>query len=229
MKVLITGATRGIGLATSKYFYEKSHEVIGIATQKTCATYLHSYISANFNNKEDVDRVCNLICNYEIDVLINNAGINIVNSFLQISHDEWIKQHSVNVYAPFRLSQAVLPNMIKKRKGSIINIASVWSHKSKIGRASYSANKCALEGMTRSMAAEFAEHGINVNCISPGFIDTDLTRKNLNQKQINTIIKTIPAKRLGAPEEIADMIYKIVGSPYINGQNIFIDGGFTRV
>jgi 3-oxoacyl-[acyl-carrier protein] reductase len=109
-----------------------------------------------------------------------------------------------------------------------VNIASVWSKISKSGRAAYSANKFALEGMTKSLAAEFGSHNIRINCVSPGFIDTDLTRKNLGEAGIKKILERVPINRLGHPADISEYVYWLcTQNSYITGQNIVIDGGFT--
>jgi len=231
MRVLVTGATRGIGQAIAQYFDEYNHYVIGTGTMPTTfiptQPYLDEYYQADFTDEADVDWLAHQILNLDIDVLINNAGINHIRNFQNITRKDWMEQHSVNVYAPFRLSQAVLPGMMERGSGHIVNIASVWSRISKTGRAAYSANKFALEGMTKAMAAEFGVHGICVNCISPGFVDTDLTRQNLGEVGIEKILERVPMRRLANPREIANAVYNLVHSQYITGQNIVIDGGFT--
>lgn len=231
MKVLVTGATRGIGQAIAQYFHEYNHYVVGTGTMPASfiplQPYLDEYYQADFHDEHDIDLLVRDIKDLEIDVLINNAGINIVKNFESISSKDWMAQHQVNVYAPFRLCQAVLPGMVERGQGHIINIGSVWSRISKTGRAAYSANKFALEGMTKALAAEFSQHGVCINCVSPGFVDTDLTRQNLGEAGIKKIMERVPMGRLASPREIANNVYNLVHSRYITGQNIVIDGGFT--
>jgi NAD(P)-dependent dehydrogenase (short-subunit alcohol dehydrogenase family) len=228
MKVLVTGATRGIGKSIAGLFHLRGHKVIGTGTPGTVKpNYLDYYLEADFTKKDQVESLASIISDLQIDVLVNNAGINRIKPFLEITPDDWNDQHMVNVYAPYRLCQAVLPHMIENG-GHIVNIASVWSKISKSGRAAYSANKFALEGMTKSLAAEFGCHNIRINCVSPGFIDTDLTRENLGETGIKKILERVPINRLGNPADISEYVYWLcIQNNYITGQNIVIDGGFT--
>jgi len=231
MKILVTGATRGIGQVIAQYFAEYNHYVIGTGTMPSSfiplQPYLDEYYQVDFTDEYDIDGLVREIKDLDIDVLINNAGINRIHNFQDISSKDWMDQHRVNVYAPFRLCQAVLPGMVERGRGHIINIGSVWSRISKTGRAAYSANKFALEGMTKALAAEFSQHGICINCVSPGFVDTDLTRQNLGEAGIKKMLERVPMGRLANPREIANTVYNLVHSQYITGQNIVIDGGFT--
>jgi len=228
MKVLVTGATRGIGKSIAGLFHLRGHKVIGTGTPGTVKpNYLDYYLEADFTKKDQVESLASIISDLQIDVLVNNAGINRIKPFLEITPDDWNDQHMVNVYAPYRFCQAALPHMIENG-GHIVNIASVWSKISKSGRAAYSANKFALEGMTKSLAAEFGCHNIRINCVSPGFIDTDLTRENLGETGIKKILERVPINRLGNPADISEYVYWLcIQNNYITGQNIVIDGGFT--
>jgi len=137
----------------------------------------------------------------------------------------------VNLRTPFQLCQAVIPYMKKNEWGRIINITSVFGNITKKYRAPYSSSKFALDGMTASLAAEVSEFGILANCIGPGFIDTDLTRAVLGKEGIAEIKKTIPMNRLGSVKEISSLVSWMVSeeNTYISGQNLMIDGGFSRV
>lgn len=231
-RVVVTGGTRGIGLEIAKKLQLTNHEVLITGTQNGNPAYSDFlYHKANFTSLSEIIEFSDFLQSYSPDILVNNAGINIINAFEEISLESFLKIQQVNVTAPFLFCQAVLPHMKKKQWGRIINIASIWSKISKIGRASYSTSKFGLDGLTTALAAEVAEHGILVNCVSPGFIDTDLTRQTLGDEGINKILQSVPMKRLGKAEEIASYVAWLAGeeNTYISGQNCVIDGGFIRV
>lgn len=230
-RVLVTGATRGIGQAIAKKFKEQGHTVIGTGkSELELPEYLDGYFVADFTNLDSIEQATEQVVDLRIDILINNAGINIIDDFCDINPVDFLRVQQVNLYAPFRISQAVIPNMLKKNWGRIVNISSVWGKISKQGRASYSASKFGIDGMTVAMANEFASKGILCNCVSPGFIDTDMTWKNLGQTGVEKMLENVPIKRLAKVEEVANLVY-MLGSEdntYMSGQNIAIDGGFTR-
>lgn len=230
-KVLITGITRGIGKAIAEKYKNNNWVVIGTGTSNQQLNYVDEYITCNFLDNSQLNEFCDFIKNKKIDVIINNAGINKINNFIDISPNEFLDIQQVNLYAPFRICQSILPYMLEQNWGRIINISSVWGKRSKTGRASYSASKFAIDGMTISLADEYSQHGILSNCVSPGFIDTDMTRKNLGQLGIEKILSRVPANRLASSSEVANFIYWLGSkeNTYITGQNISIDGGFTRV
>lgn len=228
MRVLVTGATRGIGKAVCEKFKEHDYTVIGVGTKPQTLNYVDEYLVCDFSDKDQIENFCSKIQN--IDVLVNNAGINIIDNFCDINPIDFSKVQQVNLYAPFRISQTVIPYMVKQGYGRIVNLSSVWGKISKQGRASYSASKFAIDGMTVAMANEFARLGVLCNSVSPGFIDTEMTWKNLGANGVDQILQSVPIKRLAKVEEVAQFIY-FLGSKdntYISGQNIAIDGGFTR-
>jgi len=165
------------------------------------------------------------------DVLINNAGINKNAPFTEIEPNTFQLIQQVNVFAPFILCQAAIPSMKCKGWGRIVNVSSIWGKICMAGRASYSASKFALDGMTTTLAVEHAADGIIANSIAPGFIDTDLTHSMLGEKGIQTLVSKVPSGRLGKVEEIARFVLWLASeeNTFISGQNIAIDGGFTRV
>jgi NAD(P)-dependent dehydrogenase (short-subunit alcohol dehydrogenase family) len=230
-KVLITGATRGIGEAVARKFKKEGYYVLGTGTQnKSNIDYIDEYIVSNFNKLEDIEKICDYTFSSKIDVLVNNAGINIINDFVDIPPSEFIQIQQVNVYAPFRISQQAIKNMIENNWGRIVNVSSVWGIISKSGRASYSTSKFGIDGLTLAIANEHAHNGILCNSVAPGFIDTDMTWKNLGNEGVLKILEGVPIKRLAKVNEVANLIY-MLGSEqntYISGQNIAIDGGFTR-
>jgi len=167
----------------------------------------------------------------DFDILVNNAGISKIGPFDSIDPADFERIQQVNVYAPFLLMRSVVARMREKRWGRIVNIASIFGVVSRELRASYSASKFALDGMTAALAAEVATDGVLANCVSPGFIDTELTRNILGERGIAELVARVPMKRLGKPEEIAAFVAWLVSdeNTYISGQNLIIDGGFTRV
>lgn len=231
-KVLVTGATRGIGKAVAELYKEKGYYVIGVASQHLAKrpTYLDEYQQCDFTDYESIDNFCSFLELEHIDILINNAGINIIANFCDIKSEDFQKVQQVNVYAPFRISQTVIPNMLDTGWGRIVSVSSVWGKKSKQGRASYSASKFAIDGLTLAMANEFASKGVLCNSVSPGFIDTEMTHKNLGPAGIAKMLEAVPIKRLADVSEVAKFIVWLGSeeNSYISGQNISIDGGFTR-
>lgn len=231
-KAVVTGGTRGIGLAIAKKLKQNDIEVLVTGTK-----FNHSinedfiYRAVDFTSLTAIQEFSSFLKSFSPDILINNAGINKIDGFNDIKPEDFLQIQQVNTTAPFYLCQAVLPNMKKNRWGRIINITSIWSKISKIGRASYSASKFGLDGMVAALAAEVAEYGILVNCVSPGFVETDLTKEILGLQGMTDIAQQIPMKRLAKPEEIASFVSWLVSgeNTYISGQNLVIDGGFTRV
>lgn len=229
--VFVTGATRGIGAAVSAAFRAAGAKVIGTGTQGDATGAFDEYIQADFVDMEQIRACADLIRRTEPDVLINNAGINKNLPFVEIDPQDFQRIQQVNVFAPFVLCQAAIPAMQRKGWGRMVNISSIWGKISKEHRASYSASKFALDGMTLALAAEHAADGILANCVAPGFTDTELTHKMLGDEGIHQIVSTVPIRRMASVEEIARFVVWL-GSPentYITGQNIAIDGGFCRV
>lgn len=230
--VLITGGTRGIGAEIAKRLREEGASVnvtgttLGGNAPDGCM-----YHQAKFDVKENLDNFITKVKKMKVDILINNAGINKIGCFEELNYSDFCRIQNVNVHAPFLLCQAVIPWMKRNKWGRIVNISSIFGKISKEYRASYSSSKFALDGMTTSLAAEVASYGILANCISPGFIDTELTRNILGEDGIKELVSTVPIGRLGMPKEIAAFVFWL-SSPensFISGQNISIDGGFTRV
>jgi len=232
--VFVSGATRGIGRAIAKAFSEAGAAVVGSGTRrdqpKDC-TWLREYVQGDFAELNQIHECAAFVRKLEPDVLINNAGINKIAPFSEIDPQDFLKIQQVNVFAPFMLCQAVIPSMKRKRWGRIVNVSSIWGKVSKAHRASYSASKFALDGMTLAMALELGSHGILANCVAPGVVDTELTRTVLSDEQVRQqLVATIPVGRMATIDEIARFVVWLGGpqNTYINGQNIAIDGGLTR-
>ena len=232
-KVFVTGASRGIGRAIAQAFRNEGAWVIGTRTGRNTETddVCRDWISADFLDLEQVRACAQHVRDAEPDVLVNNAGINKIAPFVEITPDDFMSIQQVNVFAPFLLCQAAIPAMVRRGWGRIVNVSSIWGKVSKEYRAAYSTSKFALDGMTLALAAEHTTDGIIANCIAPGFIDTELTRRVLGEKGIQSLVSTVPAHRLGHVDEIARLVLWIASeeNTYLAGQNIAIDGGFSRV
>lgn len=229
--VFVTGATRGIGQAVAEAFRAAGAKVIGTGTGSCLPGDFADYVQADFGDVEQIRACADYVRRIEPDILVNNAGINKNQPFVDIDPGEFQRIQKVNVFAPFSLCQAAIPGMRRKGWGRIVNISSIWGKISKEHRASYSASKFALDGLTLALAAEHAVDGILANCVAPGFTDTELTHRMLGDAGIRQIVATVPARRMASVEEIARFVVWL-GSPensYITGQNIAIDGGFSRV
>lgn len=232
-KIFITGASRGIGRELARAFRTEGAFVIGTRTSdlsksdNTC----NEWVSADFADPAQLEHCAENLHNAEPDVLINNAGINKNSPFVDINLDDFRLIQQVNVFAPFLLCKTAIPSMKRKGWGRIVNISSIWGKISMSHRASYSASKFALDGMTVAIAAEHSSDGIVANSIAPGFFDTTLTRRMLGEAGIEAMISRVPAKRLGRVEEIARLVLWLASeeNTFVVGQNIAIDGGFTRV
>ena len=229
--VFITGATRGIGAALAVAFKNCNAKVIGTGTEIRANDILDEYFQADFSNLNEINNCANYLKNIRPDILINNAGIGKNLPFTEIDPKTFLMMHQVNVFAPFILCQAAIPFMKDRAWGRIVNLSSIWGKIGKAHRASYSATKFALDGLTLSLASEFAKDGILANCIAPGFTDTELTRKMLSKGDLKKILLSVPIGRMANVGEVANFILWLASplNTYISGQNIAIDGGFSRV
>lgn len=231
--VVVTGASRGIGRAIALAFKAGRASVVGTRTRpgKDRDDACEEWIEADFSNLDQVFACAKRVREIEPDVLINNAGINKVASFVEIDPRDFLAIQQVNVFAPFALCQAAVPAMKRRGWGRIVNISSVLGKISKEHRASYSASKFALDGLTLALAAEHTADGILANSVAPGFIDTELTRRVLGEAGIEAMVSLVPARRLGRSDEIASFVLWLAseGNTYMSGQNVAVDGGFTRV
>ncbi|MFT5838477.1 MAG: 3-oxoacyl-[acyl-carrier protein] reductase [Flavobacteriales bacterium] len=232
---LVTGASRGIGKAVAERLVADGATVIGTATSENGAQAISDYLQGNGEGKvlnvADPDSIQVLLADItkkhgSVDILINNAGITRDNLLMRMKDDEWQGIIDTNLTSIFKMSKAVLRGMMKKRKGRIINIGSVVGSTGNAGQANYAAAKAGVIGFSKSMAREVASRGITVNVVSPGFIDTDMT-KALTDEQKESIFKDIPANRLGDPKEIAATVGFLASddAAYITGETIHVNGG----
>ena len=229
---VVTGGSRGIGYSIAERLINDGMNVIVTGTSKK-SDYPDGvkYYAVDFHDNDALLNFASYLKEQKVDILVNNAGVNKIDEFLNVNINDFDNIHNINLRAPFLLCQAVIPNMKENGWGRIVNISSIWGKISKESRASYSASKFGLDGMTVALASEVAEMGILANSVGPGFIDTDLTRKVLGNIEIEKIKSKIPIKRLGEATEIAAFVSWLVSeeNTYITGQNIMIDGGFSRV
>ncbi len=230
--VVVTGASRGIGRAIAQAYRDQGAWVIGTHTANTPTDApCQQWIVADFTDMDQIVACADMLRGLEVDVLVNNAGINKNAPFVEILPAQFCAIQQVNLTAPFLLCQAVIPAMAARRWGRIVNLCSIWSKVSMAHRAAYSASKFALDGLTVALAAEHAVDGILANSVSPGFIDTELTHRMLGDAGIKTLVAKVPADRLGTVDEVAKLALWLGSgaNTFISGQNIAIDGGFTRV
>ena len=232
-KVFVTGTSRGIGRAIAKAFRDEGAWVIGTRTGRNSETddVCQEWVAADFYDIGQIKACADFVRHAEPDVMVNNAGINKIAPFVEIAQEDFLSIQQVNVFAPFLLCQAAIPAMKRKGWGRIVSVSSIWGKTSKEHRASYSTSKFAIDGMTLALAAEHSANGIIANCVAPGFIDTELTRRVLGEAGIQSLVSQVPVGRLGQVDEIARLVLWLASeeNTYVAGQNIAIDGGFSRV
>jgi 3-oxoacyl-[acyl-carrier protein] reductase len=235
---LVTGATRGIGQAIALQLGQHGATVVGTATTQNGAESIDRYlkeagikgvgIALNVNDAAQVNEAIKKIQETvgEIAILVNNAGITRDNLLVRMKDDEWDEILETNLKSIFRLSRAVLRAMMKARSGRIINISSVVGTIGNVGQTNYAAAKAGIFGFSKSLAREVGSRNITVNCIAPGFIDTDMTRA-LTEEQQQNLIQHVPLGRLGSPEEIAAAVvfFASPAAGYITGTTLHVNGG----
>ncbi len=233
---LVTGASRGIGQAIALELAARGATVVGTATSEAGAAAIGDALSAHGGRGIVLDVRDAAACDAAIDsiqktfgkldVLVNNAGITQDTLAMRMRDDDWNAVVETNLSAVFRLSRGVLRGMIKARGGRIVNITSVVGSAGNAGQANYAAAKAGVAGMTRALAREVGSRGITVNCVAPGFIDTDMTKK-LSDAQVESLTTQIPLARLGRPEDIAAAVAFLVSpqASYITGTTLHVNGG----
>lgn len=239
---LVTGASRGIGAAIALELGKQGATVIGTATSDSGAAAITETLKSagiqgegmalNVNEAAQVEATLKAIAEKygDVSVLVNNAGITRDTLLMRMKDDDWDAVLSTNLTSVFRMSQAVLRPMMKARAGRIISISSVVGHMGNAGQTNYAAAKAGMTGFTKSLAAEVGSRGITVNCVAPGFIETDMTAE-LSEDITNKMLARIPVGRLGSVKEIAATVV-FLASPsaaYITGETIHVNGGMLMV
>ena len=235
---LVTGASRGIGRAIAVELGKRGASVIGTATSETGANDISSYLQQagikgkgmvlDVKSEESINECLNNIVeeNGAIEILVNNAGITRDSLLMRMKLDQWEEVYTTNLRSVFLLSKACLRGMMKSKFGRIINISSVVGSTGNPGQTNYVSTKAGMVGFSKSLAREIANRGITVNCVSPGFIQTDMT-DNLTDDQKEHILASIPMGKMGDVEDIAKAVGFLASedAAYITGQTLHVNGG----
>lgn len=233
---LVTGASRGIGQAIAKRLANEGYLVIGTATSEEGAAAVNDYLqelggAGRVLNVQDAEQINQLFDSIEkefgnVQVLVNNAGITQDGLLIRMDDNAWERVLDVNLTSVFRTSKRAIKGMMKARQGRIINITSVVAAMGNAGQTNYTASKAGIEGFTRSLAREIGSRQITVNCVAPGFIDTDMTSE-LNEALIQSMLNAVPLARLGKPEDIAAAVNFLASEEagYITGTVLDVNGG----
>ncbi len=237
---VITGGSKGIGRAIAFKFAEEKADIVifhydpdNSASEQTLKMLKEIGVNVrsfkvDVSNKEEVDSAFNEVFSEfkRIDVLINNAGITKDTLLVRMNEKDWDMVLDINLKGVYNCTHAVLRNMIKQKRGWIVNISSVVGQIGNVGQANYAASKAGIMGFTKSVAKEVAMRGIKVNAVAPGFIDTEMTAK-IPEKVKDEFLKQIPMGRLGTPEEVAEVVYWLCSksASYVTGQVIHVNGG----
>ena len=234
---LVTGASRGIGAAIALELASRGLQVIGTATTDDGAAKIGQALAAfpgcsgrtlNVNDAQAAETLIDTIVKAQggLQILVNNAGITRDNLAMRMKDEEWDAVLDTNLKAVFRMSRAVMRTMMKQRYGRIINITSVVGASGNAGQVNYAAAKAGVAGMTRALARELGSRNITVNCVAPGFIDTDMTA-SLHEEQQKALLGQIPLGKLGKPADIAHAVAYLASpqAAYVTGQELHVNGG----
>ena len=233
-KVLITGATGGIGGALVKKFLSLNAEVLGTGTNTDKLESLKKIlaklklkkfdISSHSSIEKFIDEVSEELGG--LDILVNNAGINRDNLSLRMKDDEWLKVIDINLTSTFLLSKYAIKKMLKGESGRVINITSIVGHTGNIGQSNYAASKAGTVGMSKSLAIEYAKKNITINCVSPGFIVSDMT-SGIPEKIKTILLSKIPMGKMGSGDDVSNCVAFLSSdeASYITGETIHVNGG----
>ncbi len=235
--VLITGATGGIGFSLVDAFYSNEFNLFVTGSNNEKLQSIKSKYPENLeicvcdlSKEKEISELMKKAEEYfgSVDILINNAGITKDNLFLRINNEDWNQVMNINLNANFLITKIAIKGMVKKKWGRVINISSDAAKIGNPGQTNYVASKSALEGFSRSLATEVAARNITVNCISPGFINTNML-DSIEQDRLESMTKNIPCGRVGEPKDVANAVFFLASeeSSYITGQVIHVNGGLT--
>ena len=233
-KILITGATGGIGKSLIEKFYNQGSKIIATGTNQEKLNNLKNKFPEIFTEQfslEEHGKIENFIDNVTqkldgLDILVNNAGITMDNISIRLTEENWKKVLDINLTSSFLMCKFAIKKMLKKKYGKIINITSIVGHTGNLGQANYSASKAGIVAFSKSLAMEYAKKNININCVSPGFIKTEMTDK-INDEFKKILISKIPSGELGSGEDISNCVAFLASdmARYINGETIHVNGG----
>ena len=236
--VLVTGATGGIGEAICNKLKKNYNLIVVSRNKEKLKNFMKDNksiikrLTCDLNDSNQIKKMIEEIVsiNLNIDILVNNAGVTDDSLFIRMNYEKWQNVIKTNLDSNFLLSSSISKLMIKKKWGRIINITSIVAHTGNLGQANYVASKSGLTGMTKSIAMELAKWNITVNCVSPGFIKTNMT-ENLSEDQKNTIISKIPLGMIGSPNDVANCVEFLASdeSRYITGETIHVNGGMAML
>ena len=233
-KILITGATGGIGNSLVDKFYNFGSSIVATGTNEEKLNNLKKKYPNILVEKFKLDehsKIENFVETISknlngLDILVNNAGITLDNLSIRLTEENWKKVLDINLTSSFLMCKYVIKKMLKNKYGKIINITSIVGHTGNLGQANYAASKAGIIAFSKSLAIEYAKKNININCVSPGFIKTDMTDK-INEEFKKTLISKIPSGALGTGEDVSNCVAFLASdmSKYINGETIHVNGG----
>ena len=233
-KIIITGATGGIGFSLVKKFSSLGANILATGTKEEKLNDLKKKfenIKIQSFKLDEHNRIEEFVENADktlngIDILVNNAGITLDNLSIRLTEENWKKVLDINLTSTFLVCKAAIKKMLKKKYGKIINITSIVGHTGNLGQANYSASKAGIVAFSKSLAIEYAKKNININCVSPGFIKTEMT-DNINEEFKKLLISKIPSGNLGTGEDVSNCVAFLASdlSNYINGETIHVNGG----
>ncbi len=233
-KILVTGATGGIGGSLIKKFISLGGSVLGTGTKSEKLDLLKKnnpdvkIKKFNLSEHNEIENFINTVISDlgGLDILINNAGVNVDNLSLRMKDEEWKKVIDVNLTSTFLLSKYSIKNMLKNKFGRVVNITSIVGHTGNLGQSNYSASKSGIIGMSKSLAIEYAKKNITVNCVSPGFIVSNMTEAIAEKVKLN-LISRIPMAKLGTAEDVSNCVAFLSSdsASYVTGETIHVNGG----
>ena len=233
-KIIITGATGGIGYSLVKKFCDSGGKILATGTKTEKLEKLKNEFSSieieqfKLNEHENIEKFIETAVNRlgGLDILVNNAGITLDNLSIRLTEENWKKVLDLNLTSTFLMCKFAIKKMLKNKSGKIVNITSIVGHTGNLGQANYSASKAGIVAFSKSLAIEYAKKNININCVSPGFIKTEMTDK-INDEIKKMLISKIPSGDLGDGEDVSNCVAFLASdmANYINGETIHVNGG----